>query len=155
MSFIDLEEFKEISTLSLSDSDDLRLGLYVSSTNGLLSIYNYDETIEGFVDAMKVVAVAIIESMYYVSQRQTVMAANRPFKSERIGSYSYQRYDIAGEEDVFQRLPGSVLSLWMGFLVKPEQIAYTTHVFKELPPDGSGNRDWHSYSDAEFSRAVY
>ena len=92
------------STTTVDESDYFsRLDIWVDMANGLLSRFVYDESAPGFRSAMKVAAVAVVEQFYVQAQAEIVVAANRPFQSEKMGSFSYSRGSAATMQAEIQR----------------------------------------------------
>ena len=80
--YITLAEFEEYTSLDVDSSRPFTL--WVGVANGILSTFTFDESLEGFEDAIKFVAVAIVEHFSVSADRDNILTANSPYDSEKI-----------------------------------------------------------------------
>ena len=151
--YITLSEFKDITSLDIDSSRPF--SLWVGVANGILSTFTFDESLEGFEDAIKFVSAAIIEHLSVSSSREIILAANSPFESEKFGSYSYRKRKKEKDDSIYSYLPISILYILNLFLKKSDPRIITTGVFKELPAPENGTRDWHQYVDVQYEEVIY
>ena len=146
--FLTTADFNRISDITIPANTPL--AEWIEAANGLLSTYALDDTKEGFAASMRLVASGIVEFFYSKSRSDTIVAANSPFKSQRIGSYSYTRMTASdyGTIDVVESLPGYLLYILNRYL-KHGAIGVSTGVFKELPPE-DGVREYYDGIDTDL-----
>ena len=143
--YINLDDYKLISTLGITESAYPGLPFWIDAANAVMCTFNFEEGQKGFRSVAKIIAVGIIDYFFSVSRKNAVLAANSPFKSERLGSYAYTRFspsDNNMQEGIIQSLPGHVLYLLLLFLKKGKPRSIVTRVFDELPPDSQGERSY-------------
>lgn len=167
--YITKAQFMALTTLSISDDDVPALDsdgggpeqwsvydVWVDMVNGVLGRFVFEEDAPGFWSAIKIAAVAMIEQLYGESREDVVITANRPFLSEKFGSYSYtsQGDTIATvtrqqREGIFTTLPPKAAFIIRLFLKQSVGLR-TTEVFKQLPPNEAGISEWHIYLDSQL-----
>ena len=155
MAFLTREEFEIISDISITNG--VLLDIWLDVANGYLSTFCFNEALEGLQSALKVIAVAIVEHFYATSRQNTVLGANSAFRSEKFGSYSYQRFtqDSTNEKrDLIYSLSPGIQTIFGRYLCQLDSKLITTSVFKELPENMDGIREWHKYNDYELSNVV-
>ena len=152
MPFLTLEEFVIISDITITN--DSLLDIWLDVANGYLTTFCFNEALEGLQSALKIIAVAIVEHFYATSRRNSVLGANSAFRAEKFGSYSYQRFtkDNTNEKrDLIYSLSPGIQTIFGRYLCELDPKLVTTSVFKELPENTEGIREWHKYNDYELS----
>ena len=152
MAFLTREEFVVISDIDITN--DTLLDIWLEVANGYLTTFCFNEALEGLQSALKIIAVAIVEHFYATSRRSAVLGANSAFRSEKFGSYSYQRFtqDSTNEKrDLIYSLSPGIQTIFGRYLCELDPRLITTSVFKELPENMDGIREWHQYNDYELS----
>ena len=149
-SYLTSAEFDSLSEITISDNT-VKIVL-VDTANGILDSYSLDIARQGFESAMKLVAVGIIEYLYTNKSRAAVMAANSPFKSERLGSYSYQRAtpitSTTEQKSVINSLPANIRFILSRY-IKSRAGIVTSEVFKENEPDQDDIRRFSEFIDID------
>lgn len=129
------------------------VNFFLDTANEILADIEYDTGRSGYTNALSLAAQKLTEHLWINNQRDMVEAANRPFRSERLGSYSYTK-DFGAEK------PKSMLDVlppFVGFIVRrymknaaPKSIY--TGIFREEERElTTGMRDYHDLLDAELA----
>lgn len=139
MAFLTLAQLEARTKLtSLIEESTALKEFWLDVVNGFLGSFNLDENAEGFSAGLQYVAQQLVESLSINNSQQNVLAANSPFQSEKIGSYSYALKRPLGmnEEDINSYLYASltpmaraILNRYMG--ASDSVITHSTTVFEE------------------------
>lgn len=157
MATLTQEEFETISDFTIPDTSPIEI--WIAVANGYLSTFMFDESLDGFESAYKLIAVAIVENFYAGSRQAAILSANSPYIAEKFGSYSYRRFDNKTddnqqEENLFTSLPVAVQAIFIRYLLEPDPRIITSSVFKELQADGDGVREWQPYNDYDLAKVT-
>ena len=100
MSFLTIDQLDDRTKIDFVKNESVALKtIWLDAANGYLESLALDSSKSGFNSAMQYIAQNIVESMASGNQEASILAANNPFRQEKIGSYSYtlkNNYDIAG-----------------------------------------------------------
>ena len=126
------------STASPEDQRTLRrIAIWIDVANGIIASFTFDEGKEGVASVKKVIAVAIIDYLYNKNTKRSITAAHNPYKSQRLGSYSYTISEgsttTQQTQKLFDSLPPHIIYLLSIFLKESDDRITSTTVFKELP----------------------
>lgn len=160
MTTIDIAEPKLLPVVELklrsrvvslvAETDDV-IQYWIALAESLLESFNLDSTLPGYETNIRFAVRKYTEYLYLEDDESTIVNANSPFKSERIGSYSYTRADPAQtqetDEGFFAGLPAIVAAIIKRYLSGSSPVSFTTSVFRQTKPNEEGVREYHDYLD--------
>lgn len=140
--FLTLEQLQErtkIASLKENGSELLVLKeLWLDAANGYIFNMHLDETKLGYESAMQIIVQQIVESLSANNGVQNILAANSPFRQEKIGNYSYTLKSGAdtivanNRDEIEQGLTPIVTALLNKYRLNPTKFqVQSTHVFKQ------------------------
>ena len=132
-------------------ANDSKLEIWVQRAVARLSIYELDPNKhDGFEINMIIAIQKMTENLWHGFQEASIVQANSPFRSEKIGSYSYTRFDprgISSGEEAEEELPVLVRVLIDAYLAEPDLVFSTTRVFQEIDSDRDNVREYYDVLD--------
>ncbi len=131
------------------------VGFWIDLAEDLLNTYNIDSSSAGFTNISAWITQKITEFLFIQNDEQIVVAANTPFISERLGSYSYRKFPRNEDQkkELFSDLPIMVQVAILRITKDKIPLAIYSRVFREENSDVvTGVRDYQDLLDVELSR---
>lgn len=159
MTFMDSQDLDKLTGVDeLKEIDKDSKAFYVDLSNNLLLTLSLDSSRPGFALSLKYCALRLAESLFLSAQEDSVRVANKPYKSEKIGSFSYTRFDKSksgGSSSLFDELPSIVQPIIKRYLKNVVVGSVSTRVFTEEEPNTiNGDRQWFDLLDVQFQNKV-
>ena len=148
LSVSDFISRSRLSSLTGEDSDTIEY--WIDLAESLLGRLDLDQAISGFDVNMTFAVQKYTEYLYITNDEANVMASNSVFKSERIGSFSYTRFDndvniAVGDRNIFDSMPSIVAAIVRLYIRAVEPVSTTSPVFLETIVDPKGRREYQDY----------
>ena len=137
--FLTIAELDERTRISGLRGEILVLKeLWLDAANGYVCEMNLDKTKKGFASAMQIIVQEIVESLYVNKSQASIMAANSPFRQEKMGNYSYtlkSGVDMQlneGRDGIEQSLTPIAGALLAKYRLNRKKFVFNTHsIFTE------------------------
>lgn len=145
---------RRTNILEVKDDDTDNLQFWLDLANGILSSIEFDETLDGFNVAMSFSVQRFVEVLVLNNLEEAIKTANRPFRSEKLGSYSYVKEPSVNIDntDVFASLPPIVQAILNRYRKISGMALIRTTVFEEeIHNTATGVRQWHDLNDFELN----
>ena len=138
LSLADLKIRTNVSQL-LAEEDSL-IQYWLDLGDSIIKTFELDSSVDGYGVNVSFAIQKTVEYLYIDNLEENTLAANSPFKSERIGSYSYTRFSGEKKFSLKDNLPPIVYSILSTYLKTNKPISYTTTVFNDLPYISDGRK---------------
>lgn len=148
---------KRTEVQGLKDTDGAHevIGFWIDLAEDLLNTYNIDSSSAGFTNIVAWITQKVSEFLFLQNNEQIVVAANTPFISERLGSYSYRKFprDENQKKELFADLPIMVQVAILRITKDKVPLSISTSVFREERSDVvTGVREYNDLLDAEIAK---
>ncbi len=128
---------------------------WIDLSEDLLNTFNIDSSSAGFTNIAAWITQKITEHLFVQNEEQIVIAINTPFRSERLGSYSYNKgpRTIDQKKELFIDLPVMVQVAVLRITKDRSPLSVFTRVFREENHvSETGVREYQDLLDIEISR---
>ena len=121
---------------------------WIDLAEQMLDLLDLNKSRSGFDTIFEYAVQILVEHLVVRNQESIVYAVNTPFRSERMGSYSYTMAPgIVDSKSLFPELPALLRMIVKKFLNNADPIAYSTAVFYEALADSEGISKYHDWVD--------
>lgn len=134
------------------EDDEDTVQYWISVAEALLEPLDLDSSVLGYTVNMLFVVQKLTEHLWINNDEQIVIAANTPFRSQRLGSFAYQLQKNPDNPTVFSSMPPVVQALIKRYTKNPKQLAFTTSVFPQVDADADGLVEYHDFLDAMVTK---
>lgn len=128
---------------------------WIDLSEDLLNTFNIDSSSTGFTNIAAWVVQKIAEHLFVQNEEQIVIAINTPFRSERLGSYSYNKgpRTLDQKKELFIDLPTMVQVAILRITKHITPLSVYTKVFREENHlTETGVRNYQDLLDIEIAR---
>ena len=130
------------------ENDEDTIQYWISVAEALLEPLDLDTSVAGYTVNMLFVVQKLTEHLWINNDEQVVVAANTPFASQRLGSFSYRLQPAPDKISIFSSMPPIIQAIIKRYTKNPKQLAFTTPVFPQVDADSVGLVEYHDFLDA-------
>ena len=126
-------------------TDEDTVDYWISVAEALIDAIDLDSSIAGYSINMLFIVQKVVEHLWINNDEQVTIAANVPFRSQKLGSFSYQLSPVQERPDIFDNMPPIVKAIIRRYTKVPTQMTVTTPVFPQVDPDINGVVEYHDF----------
>lgn len=155
LSVQDLSVRTKVTGLKDAEGAREQLAYWIDLAEALLNTFNLDSSLTGFASIAAFATQKVAEHLFVSNEEQIVIVANSPFRSERLGSYSYNKGPkiMDQKKEMFADFPVLVQVAISRITKEIIPLSIYSSVFREEKSGTvTGVREYQDMLDVEIAR---